>query len=85
MLEKGVFCTISTKRLEQVAAILNTRNQRSASCNVKGVDAESGDEAIEWDDEVAADDVANEWDEEIDGEDEVGVGDDEVVKLCRTV
>ena len=47
MLEKGVFCTTSTKRLEQVAAILNTRNQGSASCNVKGVDAESGDEAIE--------------------------------------
>ena len=61
---KRCFSTTSTKSLEQVAAILNARNQGSARCSAKYADAERGVEAIESDDEV-------------DGDDENGVGDDE--------
>ena len=69
--KKKCFSTISTKCLEQVAAILNARNQGSTGCSAKGADAERGAETIESDDEV-------------DGDDEAGIGDDEVVQL-RTV
>ena len=68
--KKKCFSTISTKCLEQVAAILNARNQGSTGCSAKGADAERGVETIESDDEV-------------DGDDKAGV-DDEVVGL-RTV
>ena len=65
---KKCFNTTSTKSLEQIAAILNSRNQGSARCSAKGADAERGVEVIESDNEV-------------DGDDEAGVGGDEVVEL----
>ena len=65
--KKKCFSTISTKCLEQVAAILNARNQGSTGCSAKGADAERDVETIESDDEV-------------DGDDKAGV-DDEVVEL----
>ena len=67
---KKCFSTISTKSLEQRAAILNARNQGSAKYSAKGVDAERRVEAIESDNEI-------------DGDDQAGVGDDEpeVVEL----
>ena len=68
LLEKKCFSTTSTKCLEQVAAILNARNQGLAGSSAKGAESERGVETIESDDEV-------------DGDDETGVGDDEVVEL----
>ena len=44
--------TTSTECLEQIAAILNARNQGSAGCSAKGTDAQRGVEMIESDDEV---------------------------------
>ena len=68
LLEESVFSATSTKSLEQVAAILNAQNHRSARCSAKSADAERGVEAIESDNEV-------------DGNDEAGVGDAEIVEL----
>ena len=52
------------------AAILNARNQGSAKCSAKGVDAERRVEAMESDNEI-------------NGDDQAGMGDDEpeVVEL----
>ena len=55
---KKYFSTTSTKSLEQIAAILNARNQGSARCSAKGADAEGGVDATRSDNEVDGDNEA---------------------------